>query len=228
MSIQTKYGSATFNKGRGYRITSHKENNLGKMVHRLVWEEHYGEIPQGAYIIFKDGNHKNFDITNLELKIKTESLDTEYGKVWINDNGYVSVYNNGKLDKLHRVIWEQHYGKIPKGYQIHHIDGNKLNNHISNLKLISMSEHSRLHMIGENNPNYNNPLPITHKVNLSKSKNTTGYFRVSKEYSKEWKQGFRYRYSYYDKNKKRKEIKGVSLEKLKEKVLSKGLEWIEY
>ena len=66
--IKTKYGSASFDEKRGYRITSKKENNHKKFVHLLVWEEHYGEIPSNAYVIFKDGNRKNFDISNLELK----------------------------------------------------------------------------------------------------------------------------------------------------------------
>ena len=66
--IKTKYGSATFDKKRGYRITSRKENNHKKFVHLLVWEEHYGEIPDNAFVIFKDGNKKNYDISTLKME----------------------------------------------------------------------------------------------------------------------------------------------------------------
>ena len=48
---------------------------------------------------------------------------------------------------IHRVIWIYCKGDIPKGYHIHHIDGNKANNQIENLQLISPSEHQSLHHI---------------------------------------------------------------------------------
>ena len=48
-------------------------------------------------------------------------------------------------------MWEQHYGPIPKDdtgrtYEIHHKDGNKLNNAINNLACISHAEHLSIHM----------------------------------------------------------------------------------
>lgn len=50
----------------------------------------------------------------------------------------------------YRKIYEQHYGKIPKdetgrSYQIHHIDGNRDNNNITNLKCVSIKEHYDIH-----------------------------------------------------------------------------------
>ncbi len=45
----------------------------------------------------------------------------------------------------YRKIYESYYGKIPKGYHIHHIDGNPLNNEISNLECVSPEEHSKIH-----------------------------------------------------------------------------------
>lgn len=47
--------------------------------------------------------------------------------------------------KNHRWVWEKKYGKIPKGYEIHHIDGNKRNNSIDNLELLTPKEHSAKH-----------------------------------------------------------------------------------
>lgn len=52
---------------------------------------------------------------------------------------------NGRRYLKHRLIWEQHFGEIPKGYEIHHIDGNTHNNNIENLQLISSVEHRSLH-----------------------------------------------------------------------------------
>lgn len=47
--------------------------------------------------------------------------------------------------RLHIYIYEKHYGTIPKGMQVHHIDHNKDNNDISNLKLLTRKEHNALH-----------------------------------------------------------------------------------
>ena len=43
---------------------------------------------------------------------------------------------------LHVAVWEFYSGKtVPKGYEIHHKDGNPLNNDFSNLECIPMREH---------------------------------------------------------------------------------------
>lgn len=219
----TKYGNASFYEGIGYRITSNKEGNKNKHLHRLIWEDHYGKIPQNCCIVFKDGDKTNLQLSNLELKKKQDSINTEFGKGYLNNNGYVCVKNI----PLHHLVWEKFHGKkMPKGYHIHHKDENKTNNDINNLQLMTASDHRKLHMSKENHPNYGKELTLDRKITISKSCNTTGFFRVSKEYSNNYKQGFRYRYKYY-KNGKQKEIKSVNLDKLKEKVLSKNLEWKE-
>lgn len=46
----------------------------------------------------------------------------------------------------YRKIWEiTNNKKIPKGYEIHHIDGNHDNNEPDNLKLVSIEEHLEIH-----------------------------------------------------------------------------------
>jgi hypothetical protein len=46
----------------------------------------------------------------------------------------------------YRKIYERFHGiKIPKGMHIHHIDGNKNNNDISNLQMVTPEEHCRIH-----------------------------------------------------------------------------------
>jgi hypothetical protein len=47
---------------------------------------------------------------------------------------------------MHVVVWESFYGKVPKGFHIHHIDEDKSNNDISNLAIISKKEHLSMHM----------------------------------------------------------------------------------
>lgn len=60
---------------------------------------------------------------------------------------YLSGVINGKRKRLHRYVWEQINGEIPKGYDIHHIDHNKDNNEINNLEIISSKTHKKLHGI---------------------------------------------------------------------------------
>ena len=63
-------------------------------------------------------------------------------------NPYSSRYSrcdlmlNGerKTVAVHRMVWEAWEGLIPSGYQIDHIDRDKLNNHISNLRLVTPSQ----------------------------------------------------------------------------------------
>ena len=55
---------------------------------------------------------------------------------------------SGGRGLLHRHVWEFHNGPIPKGHQIHHKDGNCLNNDISNLACLSTKEHRQEHMEG--------------------------------------------------------------------------------
>lgn len=46
---------------------------------------------------------------------------------------------------LHRYIYMCEVGDIPPKHHIHHRDGNKLNNDISNLECLTMTEHFRFH-----------------------------------------------------------------------------------
>lgn len=55
--------------------------------------------------------------------------------------------NSTNRKRLHRYIWEHYNGKIPEKHHIHHKDGNKQNNDISNLQLMSNTEHTSLHGI---------------------------------------------------------------------------------
>ena len=52
---------------------------------------------------------------------------------------------------IYRKIYEQNFGPIPKdengrSFEIHHIDGNHKNNHISNLMCVSIDQHYDIHI----------------------------------------------------------------------------------
>jgi len=48
-----------------------------------------------------------------------------------------------------KFIWFKNNGKIPRGYIIHHIDGNTMNDDINNLALLTRKAHFEIHNIGE-------------------------------------------------------------------------------
>jgi hypothetical protein len=57
-------------------------------------------------------------------------------------------YFQRKGERLHRAVWEWHYGPVPKGFHVHHVDGDRSNNDIRNLALIETPKHMSLHQQG--------------------------------------------------------------------------------
>lgn len=43
-------------------------------LHHVIWEEHNGPIPAGHKVVFKDGNHLNWDISNLILLSNSDQV----------------------------------------------------------------------------------------------------------------------------------------------------------
>ena len=65
----------------------------------------------------------------------------------ITAKGYVRNYHlpSGRLRMWHDVVWEEHFGAIPDGYDVHHKNGIKTDNRIDNLELLSKLDHKREH-----------------------------------------------------------------------------------
>lgn len=51
--------------------------------------------------------------------------------------------HNGK--RLHRAVWEYHFGPVPDGCDIHHIDGDRGHNDAENLACMARTEHHKHH-----------------------------------------------------------------------------------
>ena len=89
--------------------------------------------------------HKFFEYKegNLYWKIKPAKRIIIGSKAGcLRSDGYVCLKLNSVLYKMHRIIWAYHYNAIPNNLQIDHIDGNKTNNMIENLRLATQSQNN--------------------------------------------------------------------------------------
>ena len=64
---------------------------------------------------------------------------------------------------IYRLVWEIFNGPVPKGYDVHHIDNNKLNDRLDNLTILPHSMHST-----ESNTGLKRPHSDEWKLNNSK------------------------------------------------------------
>lgn len=104
-------------------------------------------------------------------------------------NGYLRV----RLDKtdiaLHRAAWVIYYGKYPDGV-IDHIDGDKKNNRIENLRCVSVSvntqnqrsamRHNKCGFLGVTHEKQTGKFKAAINIGLGKSK-TLGRFNTAEE-----------------------------------------------
>ena len=58
----------------GYVEIKVEDPNKWELKHRVIWEQHNGEIPKGYAIIFADGDKSNLDIDNLLLVSRKQLL----------------------------------------------------------------------------------------------------------------------------------------------------------
>ncbi|WP_110877309.1 HNH endonuclease [Franconibacter helveticus] len=107
------------------------------------------------------------------------------------DGGYLKVRFKGKNIRLHRIIWILVNGEIPSSLVVDHIDGDKLNNRISNLRLCTQNQNTLNRRVHSNNASgfkgvYYNDSPRNKKkwiaqISIDKRKIRLGRFYTKEE-----------------------------------------------
>jgi hypothetical protein len=130
-------------------IKKNKINSVTKVsVDNVEWRPLKGF--EGIYEISNNGVIKNCVTKKLSYGTKR--------------NGYVRFNLQDKMFSAHRLVWETFKGEIPKDYVIDHIDGNRSNNDLSNLRCITNSEnminaqkngHKGQHKVAQYDKNHN-------------------------------------------------------------------------
>lgn len=96
---------------------------------------------EGFYEISDTGEIKKVS-TKRKYKYKERIL-----KKRLNRDGYVitalTKHSKTEYFRVHRLVYETFIGKIPKDKEVNHIDGNRKNNNINNLELLSHKDNIR-------------------------------------------------------------------------------------
>jgi len=96
--------------------------------------EVYRKTRQAVYDVFRS---RGYPLRSKQLKGLTIRKGIRFTET---KGGYLrGTLPDGRRVLLHRVVWEEANGPIPRGFVVHHKDLDQKNNSIENLELIPLS-----------------------------------------------------------------------------------------
>lgn len=110
------------------------------------------DLDSGIYRITRDG--KVYSQSKLKIPLVTKGMEFtgEFKYILkpekelttrINNRGYLSVNFNKHTYMVHRLVAEAYCSNCENKEYVNHIDGNKLNNHFSNLEWCTIAENNK-------------------------------------------------------------------------------------
>lgn len=135
------------------------QNKFGSSEEEWKWIKGYEKL----YAISSIGRLLSFhnNLNGTIIKCKNNSG-------WYVDCGLTDFNGARKSVKIHNIVARTFIGEIPDGYEVHHIDGNKQNNNISNLEILSKKEHCKKTI--EQNPHM-----LDGMINYNRNRHTGKY-----------------------------------------------------
>lgn len=126
---------------------------IQKIIHDNFSEQYINNRKSKLYSFSKSG-------TKNPLSGKLGKDHPNYKEILNDGNGYLMEHrpdwwtsrNKSAYVFQHHIVVAKELGltQIPKGFVVHHIDGNTMNNDISNLALVSMGGHAKWHSMLRN------------------------------------------------------------------------------
>lgn len=106
----------------------------------MVCKKRGGEVKNKAFTVFPGFSRYRIYENGVIKYADTGKVCPDYddGK-----NGYrkIKIYPDGSKNRVsfwvNRLVYQAFRGPIPAGMEVDHIDGNRLNNHIENLSLVT-------------------------------------------------------------------------------------------
>jgi len=159
-------------------------NGLSKCSYSFIWKyENKNEDLENE--IWKQIILENIDIINKKYFVSNlgrfkNSFGVIMNNYKLNENGYIRVYIYNKTFALHRLIALTFIENPENKCQVNHIDGNKINNYVTNLEWVTNKE-NQIHKfkIGLGN-NFTRKI-IQYDLELNEIKKFNSIVRAGKE-----------------------------------------------
>jgi hypothetical protein len=117
-------------------------HNVGAVLDQYIPPQERQRLASVRYHLSKVGS-KN------PMKGKTREQHHNWLGAVDDGYGYLTILHEGKRQFVHRIVMAQALGlaELPEDLAVHHIDGDKKNNNLDNLALVTKRGHRMIHTL---------------------------------------------------------------------------------